>query len=929
MSADPDNKAPDYSAELENLESRLHGHADDEAMLVEVGGAIRSMLADSTENESHIQEMLQKQFDEGHLRKETYELVQNLLGKIVTEEMVRAPIPESASVGDELFAKTDVIDGQAQAQAEAQAAVQAEAEAQAQAEAKAQAKVDAEVQARAEAAAQARAASEADAQRLAQRAEQATARANTPVPTDSAAETTLQVGSLLRDRFLLKEKVSEGSMGVVYKALDKRLAEAGDAETNVAIKVLSPQLSRNGAALRALQQEAAKGRCLTHPNIVRFIDLDREGETYFIVMEWLEGRSLSSILDENPSSGLDLASATDIVRHIAGALDFAHKRGVVHADVKPGNVMITPTGQVKLIDFGIARVRQKDQEGKSRFDPAVMQAGTPAYSSMQVLTGENPVPADDVFSLACLLYRMIAGYRVFGPRNAAQAAEDGMEPQQPQGLPDAQWQALKKALSYSRVTRFESAAAFIKALGIKGDNGNALTAAPAPVAVPEPVPTVATPEPGPPVAVAKEPAPSIQDEHVFPAPARKETSSPVAVPITADKDPIMFDLDDEDERPRKSPWRLMVIGAIIVGSVAVVTMQTDLVDQIGETVETIDLSPVTDVFDEQPEIIDVPAVDEATQDIAEFVAEDSSAVTPEDAGIEPGAERAVDEGSADIQADLDEDQATRSEDLIADPEAELIPEYVPIDYSTLPPATLTLNLSSAAGVVSADLTVREDGDAPIIDIFREDATETQTFTISEAEFSGNQSPLQAGIYALENDGQVAFEAGQTRARLMLTMRSNPVRESDRDVVLQVQDAAEPGADLARINVTLEDDDQRAFESGLPRNTVAFAVNQVSVRESDSAVQIDVIRYNSDNTTLEVGYVLQDVTATEGQDYFTPGSTIIYFAAGQRTARILVPLGQDARPESDEAFLLELETPPVASDSNIFSQIAVMIRDDDS
>jgi serine/threonine protein kinase len=862
MSADPDNQRPDYSEALASLENRLHGHTDDEAMLVEVGVAIRTLLSGNAQNEDHIRAMLQKQFDAGHLRKESYELVQNLLGKIVTEELVRAPIPDSASVGDELFAQTDVIDGQAQAQAQHVALTQK--------------------------------------------------MKSTPVPPDP--ESQIQIGSILRDRFLLKEKVSEGSMGVVYKALDKRLAEAGDAETSVAIKVLTPRLSRNGSALRALQQEAAKGRCLTHPNIVRFIDLDREGELYFIVMEWLDGRSLSSILDENKSTGLDLPTAMDIVKQTARALDYAHQRGVIHADIKPGNIIITPSGQVKLIDFGVARVRQKENEGKSRFDPAVMRAGTPAYSSMQVLTGENPVPADDVFSLACLLYRLVAGFRVFGPRNAAQAAEDGMEPQQPQGLPDAQWQVLKKALSYSRVTRFESASAFVKALGIKSNGAKPADPKPvAPQTADKPPPVVET-------------VPPIQHEHVFPSAPRKDSEASAITAIRADKEPIMFDLDDEEDEPRRSPWRLMVIGAIIIGSAVVVATRTDLVDQIGESVDTLDLSPVTDVFDSEPAIVDVPPVDESTQDIAEFVAEDEPGEALEEILPLTDEEPSVDEETVANQPDFDGGEMLVPDELLSDPE----PVYEPLDYSSLPIATLTINLTAeSADDVTNDLTIREDGQSAIIDIFRDDVTSDQTLVISETEFSGNQSPWQSGQYSVENDGQVIFVAGQQRARLTISMRSNPVREPDREVVLQVRDVASPETDLARINLVLEDDDQRAFERGLPRNTVAFAVNQVSVREFDSAVQIDVIRYNADNTTLEVGYVLQDVTATEGQDYFTPGSTIIYFAAGQRTARILVPIGQDARAESDEAFMLELETPPLTSDSNIFSQIAVMIRDDDS
>ncbi|MEX1267191.1 MAG: serine/threonine-protein kinase, partial [Woeseia sp.] len=272
----------------------------------------------------------------------------------------------------------------------------------------------------------------------------------------------LQIGSVLRDRFLLQERVAAGGMGVVYKALDRRMAEVDGIEPWVAIKVLSPKLSRNPNALRAIQQEAAKGRCLSHPNIVRFIDLDREDDLYFIVMEWLEGRSLADVLDSG--EGLpDRRASLDIIRQVGEALGYAHRCGVIHADVKPGNIMVLPSGAIKLFDFGIARIRQQ-QDAAAAFNPGVLAAATPAYSSMQVLTGEEPVAADDVFSLACLAYRLIAGHRVFGPRNAAEAAESGMEPQRPKDLPDAQWKALRKALSHSRVTRHATPGEFLDAL---------------------------------------------------------------------------------------------------------------------------------------------------------------------------------------------------------------------------------------------------------------------------------------------------------------------------------------------------------------------------------------------------------------------------------------------------------------------------------
>ncbi|MBT8442068.1 MAG: serine/threonine protein kinase, partial [Gammaproteobacteria bacterium] len=283
-----------------------------------------------------------------------------------------------------------------------------------------------------------------------------------PDVTDLAAEPQVQVGSLLRERFLLKEEVDAGGMGVVYKALDQQLADAYGNSPSVAIKVLSPKLAQNSKALRALQQEATKIRCLTHPHIVRFIDFDRDGDQYFLVMEWLEGRTLASILDSPDARNIDRIYSMRIVRQVGEALEYAHRCGIVHADVKPGNVMILPNGDAKLFDFGVARVRQA--QSASRDERDALGAATPAYASMQVLTGDVPAATDDVFSLACLLYRLIAGYRVFGPRNAADASQEGMTPQRPQGFTDKQWSAMRKALSYARVTRFATMDEFIEAV---------------------------------------------------------------------------------------------------------------------------------------------------------------------------------------------------------------------------------------------------------------------------------------------------------------------------------------------------------------------------------------------------------------------------------------------------------------------------------
>ena len=160
------------------------------------------------------------------------------------------------------------------------------------------------------------------------------------------------------------------------------------------------------------------------------------------------------------------------------------------------------------------------------------------------------------------------------------------------------------------------------------------------------------------------------------------------------------------------------------------------------------------------------------------------------------------------------------------------------------------------------------------------------------------------------------------------MSSDPVREADQQITLRVREADAAGTELALINASLEDDDQRAFEATLPANTVGFATSQVTVREQDPAVQIDLIRFNPDQTTLQIEYAVRDITATQGEDYFAPGGYLIEFGPGQRTARILIPLVQDYTYEDNEAFSVELVTGQPGVEGDIFLRPAVMIRDDD-
>ena len=175
---------------------------------------------------------------------------------------------------------------------------------------------------------------------------------------------------------------------------------------------------------------------------------------------------------------------------------------------------------------------------------------------------------------------------------------------------------------------------------------------------------------------------------------------------------------------------------------------------------------------------------------------------------------------------------------------------------------------------------------------------------------------------------VRFPVGQERGRVTMTMASDPLREADQQSTLRLREADSVDSELALINVTLEDDDQRAFESRLPVNTIAFAASQASIRETDPAVQIDIVRFNPDNSPLVVDFAVNDITATEGEDYFAPGSFTISFGPRQRSARLLIPLVQDSDVEGNEAFVVELIGTPETSSKEIYTRIVVMIRDDE-
>jgi len=274
-------------------------------------------------------------------------------------------------------------------------------------------------------------------------------------------------GDTLNNRFVLEECLGVGGMGTVYKALDMRKLEASDRKPYLAIKVLNTQFRGNPKSLIALQREARKAQVLAHRNIVTVYDFDRDGAIVYLTMEYLSGKPLSQILRTQDFKGMPVQSALPIVRGMSSALAYAHERGFVHCDFKPANVFLTDTGEVKVIDFGIARVFQRPEEDSDAtvFDPGSLGALTPAYASPEMLEHLEPDPRDDIYALGCITYELLTGRHPFDRQSATQARASNRQPQRPENLSNRQWRALRATLAFDRKSRTPTVSRFVEEFG--------------------------------------------------------------------------------------------------------------------------------------------------------------------------------------------------------------------------------------------------------------------------------------------------------------------------------------------------------------------------------------------------------------------------------------------------------------------------------
>lgn len=258
------------------------------------------------------------------------------------------------------------------------------------------------------------------------------------------------VDQVFSKRYHIEREIARGGMAEVYLARDQSLNRL------VALKALFPEYAREPSFVERFRREAQAAANLNHPNIVAIHDWGQESGTYFIVMEYVEGRSLRDLI--NTDGPIDPGRAADIAAEIASALAFAHRSGVVHRDVKPGNVLLTQTGTVKVTDFGIARAGIGDALTQTG---SVM--GTATYFSPEQAQGLAVDGRSDVYSVGVVLYEMVCGVPPFTADSPVSVAYKHVreEPAPPSQLnpdvPLALEQIILSALAKDPDHRYQSA----------------------------------------------------------------------------------------------------------------------------------------------------------------------------------------------------------------------------------------------------------------------------------------------------------------------------------------------------------------------------------------------------------------------------------------------------------------------------------------
>jgi serine/threonine protein kinase len=276
----------------------------------------------------------------------------------------------------------------------------------------------------------------------------------------------LRPGSVLRRRYRLENILGQGEMGRVFQALDEYRLETPQGGQKLAIKVLHTSVSKRAELLTQLRREFQQLQLLSHPNILRVFEFDRDGPVVFFTMELLNGPLLSRVLQARKLIPLERPQALAIVRDIGAAIGYAHSRGVVHGSINPQNIFITIPGEVRVIDFAAAH--RSNRRSSTPDHEMTMPFATSAYASCQVLEGDRPDARDDVFAIACIAYLLLSGEHPFSKKTAIEARQARLSPRRPPKLTNRQWHAIRAGLRWEREDRPANVQEWLERLDLGG-----------------------------------------------------------------------------------------------------------------------------------------------------------------------------------------------------------------------------------------------------------------------------------------------------------------------------------------------------------------------------------------------------------------------------------------------------------------------------
>jgi hypothetical protein len=262
---------------------------------------------------------------------------------------------------------------------------------------------------------------------------------------DPDTAVSLSVGRILRDRYVIQERLGSGGRGTVFKALDRYRSSLPVAQQHVALKALHSGRDWSEQTIQELRRELHCGQMLSHRNIVNVFELDRDADVVFFTMEFLDGELLIDLIERLRPAAMQRLQAWQIIRQLGAGLEHAHERGIVHGDLNPRNILVTRDGELRILGFGAAQT-------------------TLAYASCELLEGRAADPRNDLYALACICYELLSGAHPFACRRATLARDFGVKATRPAGLTGRQWRTLQTGLSWHRAGRSMSVHAWIQKL---------------------------------------------------------------------------------------------------------------------------------------------------------------------------------------------------------------------------------------------------------------------------------------------------------------------------------------------------------------------------------------------------------------------------------------------------------------------------------